>query len=132
MRRVRSTPPPVQSPISIGIDLHDGMQDFIRWTIVTLRNKGRKQIKKDQVYNDFLAVKKLTEQQLPVEEFIEVLESLNKKENGFNTTQKLIRILSWFNFLISNKKYQMLNNINIGIIMIIDGMGGEGQEETAN
>ncbi len=69
------------------------MKNYVENQISELISAGRKQIKKEQIYDKFLKQEELTSQNVPKHEFIEVIESLSKTNTSFRTTQKLIKLI---------------------------------------
>ena len=75
----------------VGFDLEKKMISFINDHITHLKKKGRKQIRKIDMYSEFLQSKSISQNELPEAEFVEVVETL-KKNGTFTTTMKLIKI----------------------------------------
>lgn len=74
----------------IGIDLHDKMRSYILNNIAQLKDDNRKQIKKAQMYEGFLSFIKMTTEEVPEVDFMDIIESLAKTSGEYRTTLKMI------------------------------------------
>jgi len=81
----------VESPV-VGLDLHKKIELFIESTLENYYNQKRKQIKKDQLYSDFLDLESINSDNLKEVEFLDYLERYVKSKPQFTSTAKLVKI----------------------------------------